>query len=741
MKGKAEKKNDDFGFDDFDMLTKPAAKHPPAKKGRGAAAGRGGRGRGRPKKGAATTQVQRKSSFDFDDDLDKDGDDDDVEVKPPKEEPPKLPKLRLGAMLASRKEVEKNSHRRDSNDSTEATATSNTKVPRLKIKLGPKPEAKPEPDTETISEAVISKNNKNLDQPQSDLLHRSSGGGGVQDDLETDKEAKDAAGNMSNEVSKPSPASSPTKKGFRIDSLAERLMKGTSTGGSANELESIFGPSGVPLDMSNSGDTGKEAKNANANEDSSRNETKSELDLLREEIESGGAAAVAATGGTPTASKTPSFIQSSPAGASPHADTVYGPLKKAINASRSAAEKEAQNKASSGSFSGEPSVENYEHTARKHLKFKFKVNDADRHASTSTPPPPSVTPQSSQPSVTSSNSSMIPPSSSASSLAQSVTSLASSAAASSAPAAASSNHYKRMNRKKELLNQYYGQDIYTAPTNGPTSSSQSSSSSSMLPTSYDQLSSYAGSSEPQPPRPVIKMPKAVASVTSVPTRADYQSQLEANLERKRKREKGDLGLKNDSASSKAMDKGKKKRGRGAKNADDDIEYRPKIKDASNNVSATSGSQNTSASNSLNDKMSRKTRGKPPKKCLADSPEHEHDPGDLKAESMKFAEAIRAQFDESTNEKTTTSSKKGGKKKRKGAPLSDESNNKTPRLVIKFSKDSNALTSRENGGRDEYDFNDDSEAKVPFVDGTVDSAMSSINNSPAEAKVTKLKIKI
>ena len=262
----------------------------------------------------------------------------------------------------------------------------------------------------------------------------------------------------------------------------------------------------------------------------------------------------------------------------------------------------------------------------------------------------------------------------------------------------------------------------------------------MLPTSYDQLSSYAGSSEPQPPRPVIKMPKAVASVTSVPTRADYQSQLEANLERKRKREKGDLGLKNDSASSKFMDKGKKKRGRGAKNADDD-EYRPKIKDASNNVSAISGSQTGSqTSNSLNDKMSRKTRGKPPKKCLADSPEHEHDPGDLKAESMKFAEAIRAQFDEP--EKTTTaSSKKGGKKKRKGAPLSDESNNKTPRLVIKFSKDS-ALTSRENGGRaDEYDFNDDSKAKVPFVDGTVDSAMSSINNSPAEAKVTKLKIKI
>ena len=35
---------------------------------------------------------------------------------------------------------------------------------------------------------------------------------------------------------------------------------------------------------------------------------------------------------------------------------------------------------------------------------------------------------------------------------------------------------------------------------------------------------------------IIKMPKAVASITSVPTRADYQPQLEANMERKRKRE-------------------------------------------------------------------------------------------------------------------------------------------------------------------------------------------------------------
>merc|ERR1712072_680097 len=183
---------------------------------------------------------------------------------------------------------------------------------------------------------------------------------------------------------------------------------------------------------------------------------------------------------------------------------------------------------------------------------------------TSTPPPNSSSANPPASAVTSSSASMIPPSSTASSNATSM------------------SHYKPMNRKKAILNQYYGQDIYSAPTNGPTSASNSASggasgsSSSNVPGSYDSLGSYAGSSDPPPaPRPVIKMPKAVASVTSVPTRADYQQQLEANLERKRKREKGEHG--HEAAIPDKGEKGKK----GKKNADDD-DYRPKI--GSNNIS-------------------------------------------------------------------------------------------------------------------------------------------------------------
>ena len=63
------------------------------------------------------------------------------------------------------------------------------------------------------------------------------------------------------------------------------------------------------------------------------------------------------------------------------------------------------------------------------------------------------------------------------------------------------------------------------------------------------------------------MPKAVASVTSVPTRADYQQQLEANLERKRKREKGEHGHE-----AAIPDKGKK--GKKGKKVDESGEEKP-----------------------------------------------------------------------------------------------------------------------------------------------------------------------
>ena len=341
---------------------------------------------------------------------------------------------------------------------------------------------------------------------------------------------------------------------------------------------------------------------------------------------------------------------------------------------------------------------------------------------------------------------------------------------------------QEINEKNFIIFQYYGHEVYAAPaapapSNGPTSSSASTASSiaqsgltsqeSMMSNSdyitYPERSkpTVSDREQPQPQRPVIKMPKAVASVTSVPTRADYQQQLEANLERKRKR-LGDLGLES------GGDKKKGKKGRNAKNSEEDTEYKPKI--GSSEIQNRDGSGKSSAES----EKQRKTRGKPPKKCLADEPDDEID-DDLKAQSMRFAEEIRAQFDEPHSQKSS----KGRKKKRKGGPVNEPelNNSKTPRLVIKFSKSPSSNVARsgttENGGRDEYDFDDNAGPGPPSrgpspggasardklssfgamltssVDGTVDS--SSVNNSPLTneqivtnqptVKVAKLKIKI
>ncbi len=234
-------------------------------------------------------------------------------------------------------------------------------------------------------------------------------------------------------------------------------------------------------------------------------------------------------------------------------------------------------------------------------------------------------------------------------------------------------------------------------------------------------------------------------------RADYQSQLEANLERKRKRDKGltDASKPFEMGANKFQEKsGKKKKGRGKQN-DEDIEYKPKtILEASQEEEKKENA--------------RKTRGKPPKKCLAESPPHdEMTAGDLKAENMKFAEQIRAQFDKDPGQSGSGGNRGKQRKRRREDDGVAITNAKAPRIVIKFSKGpqedplvtehrdhlsvENLSTGR--NGLDEYDFDGYSSQKVtplPIVDGTADH-YSSVNSSPAPndvaTKVPKLKIKM
>merc|ERR1719411_562707 len=191
------------------------------------------------------------------------------------------------------------------------------------------------------------------------------------------------------------------------------------------------------------------------------------------------------------------------------------------------------------------------------------------------------------------------------------------------------------------------------------------------PTNHNLSTSTSTSSSSSNNRMVIgiKMPKAVASVTSVPTRADYQQQLEANLERKRKRE-----------GKEDYKKGKgSKSGKGGKKNVWEEPYKPKIK-----MNAEEGEGEGD-----NSKEVRRTRGKPPKKCLAVDDSPERDPVESfienkKNESLRYAEEVLATFDQSEDK---SERRRRDKKKRRRDAEDDFSqpNSKTPRIVIKFSK--------------------------------------------------------
>merc|ERR1712106_532678 len=268
-----------------------------------------------------------------------------------------------------------------------------------------------------------------------------------------------------------------------------------------------------------------------------------------------------------------------------------------------------------------------------------------------------------------------------------------------------SNPLRRM-RKKELLNQYYGIEIPVpaAPvqipiTNGPTVS--------IIETPSNHHGHSGHTREPVRMN-IIKMPKAVASVTSVPTRADYQSQLEANLERKRKREGKE-------------DTKKGKGGKGSKGNKKNVweePYKPKIKMTQEELDGESEQT----------KEVRRTRGKPPKKCLAVDDSPERDPVESfienkKNESLKFAEEVLKSFDQDEDRPGKDRRRKDKKKRRRENDDDfSQPNTKTPRIVIKFSK------------------NKDPPKNIPKDNGLIKPPGQKLGESEVQKKLPKLKIK-
>ncbi|CAB4062319.1 E3 ubiquitin-protein ligase Jade-2,Protein Jade-3,Bromodomain-containing protein 1,Bromodomain and PHD finger-containing protein 3,Protein AF-10,Protein Jade-1,PHD finger protein rhinoceros,Histone-lysine N-methyltransferase ATX1,Histone-lysine N-methyltransferase ATX2,Protein AF-17,Peregrin [Lepeophtheirus salmonis] len=684
----ASKFYDDFGGDgdvDEQEDSKPLKQKLPPSRKKGGRRGRGGRAHPAPRPGRRGRSKKKEDYCEINSDEESAS----APILPlikkvvPISQPP-LPKLKLGALMVTKKEAELPKA-----------------IPKLKIKLGPKPSPLPPPAIDKLKDTIKTQKEepipplipisiklptslspsrslvekreepvkehvsshvsspcivigKVIKEKHKDIIveKRSVSGSvvGVEDDFESSKsEVKEDSFKSSSSsaamssvihseqqvevssqkkiiISPPPNQHSPTKKGSLIDSLAKKLLNkhpDAKTG-----LDSIF----KPLDMTTRPESGGTSEQTSAPD-----EQKSELDLLREELDQQRLNAHKLS--TPAVVIKPFEISSARTSTSSPPVSIH-PLPEKI----------------SDSITIKPSEDSTHRL--KHLKMKFRGIQPPVAAETVVPvsvPLPSI--------VNTSDSH-------------------------------NTSNIRRM-RKKELLNRYYGQDIYPAPSNnGPTAATSSSSEVSGLSNSTSQVM------PPPPPavRNIIKMPKAVASVTSVPTRADYQPQLEANLERKRKRmsDQGGAftGFPEKNKNSKYDDKSsKKKRGRGSSSKEDQ-EYKPKF-EASKVISEEDKRENA-----------RKTRGKPPKKCLAESPPHPDPPeNDLKAQHMIFAEQIRSSFDDncdidSTRSKETSATTTGvtvkqrrskKRKKEEGSGASHGPNTKTPRIVIKFSKEVSSLS--------------------------------------------------
>ena len=93
-------------------------------------------------------------------------------------------------------------------------------------------------------------------------------------------------------------------------------------------------------------------------------------------------------------------------------------------------------------------------------------------------------------------------------------------AAATAASSSGTSNLRRM-RKKELLRQYCSQDMNMDDPAGGAVTGQATAPTAVPPVN----------------RTVITIPKAVASMTSIPTREDYKAVVDANMEKKRRKEK------------------------------------------------------------------------------------------------------------------------------------------------------------------------------------------------------------
>ncbi|XP_054005546.1 PHD finger protein rhinoceros [Hylaeus anthracinus] len=262
-------------------------------------------------------------------------------------------------------------------------------------------------------------------------------------------------------------------------------------------------------------------------------------------------------------------------------------------------------------------------------------------------------------------------------------------AATSASVASGTSNLRRM-RKKELLRQYCSQDMnMDEPGSG-------------------NLATSAPIIMPPINRTVITIPKAVASMTSIPTREDYKAVVDANMEKKRRKERpagfldaneeeGPMERRRGSATNGASSSGNVTVG----NTD-----RRRGRQSSGGRSTTT-TTSTTTTNSGPPKLKIKignsiiggqetgqddrTRIRPPKKRLSSIPSSTPSIEELRRESMKFRRMIMAGFDNDEKLRAKSKKDKNGKRKKRQSSRKEarvrilEGGAAPPKLIIRLGK--------------------------------------------------------
>lgn len=257
------------------------------------------------------------------------------------------------------------------------------------------------------------------------------------------------------------------------------------------------------------------------------------------------------------------------------------------------------------------------------------------------------------------------------------------------------SNLRRM-RKKELLRQYCTQDMNM---DDPMSGTSNNQVSIPAPVTFN--------------RNVITIPKAVASMTSIPTKEDYKAVVDANMEKKRRKISGGLSrelrhldcsndvdnpdnMRTFTPSQLALSY--KRRGRAPKPTTNSVSAMPsapklKIKFGS----CVTSEQTTHTEDPVFD-----SQFKPPKKRLMSMPRPSVE--DLKRESMKYRRKVMADFQvgEKEKKKRIKSEKRKKKKEKWGSEMRvvDKELDNSTKLIIRLSRkkgeDSNANVSGDEG---------------------------------------------